>query len=545
MTGPAVPTRATAGRVGINQAGLFVKGLTADSRAVLVHFDGRHIWSFTGADGLQSRGGTSIAWPAVLQPYLDGPTRVRLANLDGSEVYCDEEHRFGSGEERVHFVDKAGHPYAVDKMGHLTHSFESTSDDAKREILEATQVVIRELRERCGVEAYLGYGALLGAVREGGMIAHDSDTDICYFSHHTTPVDIIRETYRIEREFKQMGWDVLRMSAADLKVVWPLSDGRGIHIDIFSSFLLSGELYILGEKRGPFDLDDLLPLGTVTLDGHEFEAPRNPEAMLVYLYGEGWRVPDPAFAAVADPLTASRMDGWFRGFRQGMSGWTPLLRGTAGPGSKVSTEGSDFAAWVHGRIGTDDAVLDLGAGNGRDSIWFAEQGHRVRSSDYSRRSAVEVRELLRRTGTKRVRPRQVILNETRHVFHLIAQLSRDPHHIYGRQLVGCLDEAARENLFRLGAAVLRRGQSMWLEFAVPHLGAADPEPVPLVKRVDPDVLTAEIERSGGRVVHLEVAPGLDMFDNPDPAVARMRVIWPAGHSGSTRADTSANTKETV
>lgn len=545
MTEPAVPTRAAAGRVAINDAGLFVKGLGADSAAVLVHFDGRHIWSFTGAEGLQSRGGTSIAWPTVLQPYLDGWTRVRLATLDDAEVFCDVEHRFGTADERVSFVDKAGHPYAVDKMGHLTRSFEETSDETKREILAATQVVIRELRERCGVEAYLGYGALLGAVREGGMIAHDSDTDICYYSHHTDPVDIIRETYRIERELRRMGWDVLRMSAADLKVVWPLTDGRRIHIDIFSSFHINGEHYILGEKRGHLDPDDLLPLGTITLDGYEFPAPRNPEAMLVYLYGESWRVPDPAYVPVADPLTATRMDGWFRGFRQGMSGWTPLLRGTANRGSRVPTEGSDFAAWVHGRIGADEPVLDLGAGNGRDSIWFAAHGHPVRSSDYSRRSAVEVRALMGRTGTKGVRPRQVILNETRHVFHLVALLSRDPHHIYARQLVGCLDEAARENLFRLGAAVLRGGRSMWLEFAVPHPGAPDPEPTPLVQRVDPDVIIAEIERSGGRVDHLEVAPGVDMFDNPDPAVARMRVVWRDGHQGRTRAEKSADTKESV
>jgi SAM-dependent methyltransferase len=500
-------------------------------RTLLVHFDDHHIWTFTGPEA---------EWPRVLRPYLDGTTRVRVTDSDGT-TWCDVEHRFGSGEGRVRFVDEAGHPYAVDKMGHLTRSFESTPDEVKQEILAATQVVLGELRERCGVDAYLGYGALLGAVREGGMIAHDSDTDLCYFSHHGDPVDIIRENHRIERELKQLGWDVLRMSAADLKVIWPLEDGRRVHIDIFASFVIAGELYILGEKRGPFDLDDLLPLGTVTLDGHRFAAPRNPEAMLVYLYGEGWRVPDPGFVAVADPVTAARLDGWFRGFRQGMSGWTPLLRGSHRRGSRVPTGGSDFAAWVHGRIAPDDAVLDLGAGNGRDSVWFAEQGHPVRSSDYSRRSAVEARALARAHGVEGVRIKQVILNETRHVFHLIGVLSRRPHHIYARQLVGCLDPAARENLWRLGATALRGGPSMWLEFSAAHAWAPDPEPAGLVARVDPGVLTAEIEASGGRVEHLEIAAGVDMFDNPDPAVARMRVTW----SAAPRSGRTGNTEESV
>lgn len=540
MSRTAVPTRASNGRVALNDAGLFVKGVGADDPAVLVHFDDQHIWSFTpGTEGLQQHGGTSIAWPTVLLPFLDGWTRVRVATLDDEEVFADEEHRFGTGEDRVRFVDKSGHPYAIDKGGHLTRSFEATPDEVKREILEGTQTVIRVLREQCGVEAYLGYGALLGAVREGGMIAHDSDTDVCYFSHHTDPVGIIRETFHIQRVLKRLDWQVLRMSGGDLKIIWPLSDGRKVHIDIFSSFFIDGEFYVLGNRRGRFDLADLLPLGTVELDGFEFPAPRDPEAMLVYWYGPSWRVPDPAFTPAEDLTTVSRMNGWLRGFRFGMSGWTPLLRGSAAPGSRLPTGGSDFAAWVHDRIGPADRVLDLGAGNGRDSVWFATQGHPVRSTDYSRRSPMEVRALARRTGVRHVWTRQVVLNETRHVFHLIALLSRQPHHIYARGLIGCLDPAARENLFRLGASVLRGGQSMWLEFAATHPGAPVPEPAGLIERVDPDRLTAEIERSGGRVVHLEVAPGLDMFDNPDPAVARMRVIWPRGHRG-TEADTSAD-----
>jgi hypothetical protein len=85
---------------------------------------------------------------------------------------------------------------------------------------------------------------------------------------------------------------------------------------------------------------------------------------------------------------------------------------------------------------------------------------------------------------------------------------------------------------------------MWLEFAVPHPGARAPEPAGLVRRVDPAELTEEIERAGGRVEHVEVAPGVDMFDNPDPAVARMRVTWPTGPRAD-KADTSADEKESV
>ena len=37
-----------------------------------------------------------------------------------------------------------------------------------------------------GVEAFLAYGTLLGAVREGRLLGHDSDADLGYVSRHTT-----------------------------------------------------------------------------------------------------------------------------------------------------------------------------------------------------------------------------------------------------------------------------------------------------------------------------------------------------------------------
>ena len=37
------------------------------------------------------------------------------------------------------------------------------------------------------------YGCLLGAVRDGHMIGHDSDADVAYLCEYTHPFDIIRE----------------------------------------------------------------------------------------------------------------------------------------------------------------------------------------------------------------------------------------------------------------------------------------------------------------------------------------------------------------
>ena len=45
--------------------------------------------------------------------------------------------------------------------------------------------------EEAGVRPFLAYGTLLGAVRQGDFIGHDSDADLGYVSEHDHPVDAV------------------------------------------------------------------------------------------------------------------------------------------------------------------------------------------------------------------------------------------------------------------------------------------------------------------------------------------------------------------
>ncbi|MDH2414786.1 class I SAM-dependent methyltransferase [Nocardioides sp. CER19] len=489
------------------------------SEPVMVHFDDRYLWSFTPArDGRAKGGGTFVPWPGNLVRFLDGVVQIRLQDVEGEQVWWDAEHRFGTSTERVAVVDKSGAPLSVDKVGHLGRAFLETPDEIKQELLQATVEVLTVLREKCGADAYLCYGALLGAVRDGHMIGHDSDVDVCYYSHQATPVDIILESYRIEAVVRAEGWTVTRMSGGDIKVVRGLSNGAKCHIDIFGAFTVAGTFYQLGNRSGDFDAAaHLLPLGTVTLEGVEFPAPKDPEAMLAFIYGPHWRVPDPSFVHRDNPHGVTRLNGWLRGFRTDLPAWNDVYDQRAG---EIRRTPSDFAEWVGAQIAPGDNVADLGAGTGRDTRWFVDQGHAVRAVDFSRRSFARTRRI------EGVRSDQTMFNELRRVLVLGARLARNPHHLYGRQLLGCLDAAARANLFKVGAMSLRNGHAMFLEFSAVAEGAPRPDPGHLVARLDPAQVAAEIAASGGRIDYLETAPGVDMFDGPDPAVCRMRITWP-------------------
>ncbi len=461
----------------------------------------------------------------MLKPFLRGTTRVRVATFGDERVVVDEEIAFDSSPDRVAFVDETGAPYSIDKVGHLTRSFEETSSGVKAELLDATLTVLRELKERCGVEAYLCYGALLGAVRQGTMLGHDSDVDVCYYSAHDAPVDLIAESYRIQRA-AGAGLD----GAADV--------GRRHQ----------GDLAALGRQQRPHrhllrvhDQRRLLPVRqperVVRRRGQPAPA-RHHRARGRHLPGaEGSRGharlhlrrevarPGPRFRYQDNPLGTRRLDGWFRGFRTEVPLWQPIFSPTL---ERIPTTGSDFATWVAPQLGEGDQVADLGAGSGRDSFYFGSLGHPVLAMDYSRPAIGSMRRRKEELDDQQVTVELLVLNEARLVMALIVALTLDPHHLYARGLIGSLDEEARRHLFRLASTTLRSGgKKLFLEFSAAVEGEELPEPGPqgLTRRFDPAWLQGEIEAYGGTVELCEVAPGLDMYDDPDPAVARMRVSW--------------------
>jgi SAM-dependent methyltransferase len=513
-------------------AGVSGDGVTVDSAdpsVIDVAFDGNRVWSF------QSQRDTSrvlrvgvphrlAPWPASLEPYLRGSTRITVLDRSTGRHLFDDEYAFDDSEARVSVVDRAGRPLTVDKSGDLQCEFAQRGQATIDSLLDAVEDVLARLTG-AGVDAFLAYGALLGAVREGTFIAHDSDADVAYLSKHTTPVDVMRESYALERVMIEAGYWTWRFSAGDFKVIVPDKEG-GRAIDVFAGFVVEDVFYLLPEVASEhFSRDIVAPLGTVELHGRTITSPADPEALLAITYGPGWRVPDPSFKFEVPRWARHRLDGWLRGNDGNHDHWWPFYFGQSQ--KTVPTQPSPFAQWFLEREPTSTQIVDIGTGTGRDALWFARQGHDVLGLDYVP-AATERAGIVAADEDLPARFKTLNLYDIRQVLGIGGELSHrdEPPILYGRFLIHALRDDGRHNLWRIANMSLRRGGKFYLEFRTGLDSDAEHEFGEHFRRyLDPETVIAEIEATGGHIEHCEAGHGLAVYKQEDPHVCRLVATW--------------------
>ena len=220
--------------------------------------------------------------------------------------------------------------------------FESRSAEHVKPLLDSMEAVLTAL-EKAGVEPFIAYGTLLGAVRDGHLIGHDSDADLGYVSAHDHPVDVSLESFRLQRAAGRQGFADLPLQRRGVQ-----GHRGGVRrtrrgLDVFGGFLRDGMLYLMGEVGHRSRRSGCARAAGRTLEGRTFPAPADPERLLEAMYGPAWRVPDPAYKFETPQSTVHAAHGWFRGTRvgqdtSGASSTVPARRPGPGP--------SAFVRWV-------------------------------------------------------------------------------------------------------------------------------------------------------------------------------------------------------
>lgn len=479
-----------------------------------VSFDGRRIWSFwLHRDGLGEgiRGGRGhlVEWPSALSKFVNGRTRLTLTVHGSGQVVYDGEIQLGTSEARIAVVDAEGSPLALDKSLRRVKTFENRTPEQVAPLMSAIEEVLAALTT-AGVEGFLAYGTLLGAVRNGALIGHDSDADLGYVSAHEHPIDMMLESFRLQRALCDMGYPTTRYSGGAFKVDVREADGSVRGLDVFGGFVMSGYLYLMGEIRTPFQREWIYPLGTATLESHTFPVPADTDRFLVATYGPNWRTPDPAFKFTTPRSTHRRLNGWFRGIRVSRGSWDARYSAHPIPPDLAP---SAFVQWVAERekLGAEapDAqvsgttVIDLGCGWGVDARWVAGLGVTSFGLDH----APKAFEQLAEQGAAENLPVQYLplnLLELRSALSTGAMLANLPGRrvLTARHLVDALDSRGRENLFRTAQMMMREGGRLYLEFLTRR--GDDQTGGPFLTPLQPKRVRAELEAAGLRVVHREL-----------------------------------------
>jgi SAM-dependent methyltransferase len=471
-----------------------------------VCFDGRRVWSFWLLRDSEQHGAERLAaWPSPLRRFLDGVTRLSVvAHVAGVTLY-DGEVTLGSGAGRIAVVNEEGRPLGLDKSNRLSQTFDTRTPEQVAPLLDAIGAVLDALRE-AGTEAFLAYGTLLGAIRGGALIGHDSDADLGYLSPHHHPVDVIRESFALQRRVAGLGFDTYRYSGFAFRVDVAEGDGSKRGLDVFGGFIAEpvgdgpAMLYLMGEIGAPFLREWIYPLTSATLEGRTFPVPADPERLLVATYGTGWRVPDPAYHFETARPTVRRLNGWFRGIRVLRSEWERKHSRTRR--ALPQRSGTPLAALVVEREGVPDQVVDLGAGRGRDALWFARNGSHVTALDFVPWASTAAQQAARDEDLD-LTVRDLNLLSLRSWLAEGSRLAHTPgpRTILGRHLVDALVPPARDNAWRLCDMALRDGGRLYLEF---RTGAPTPRTEgDLLAAVDVDTVTAELAAHGAVIVHRE------------------------------------------
>lgn len=465
-----------------------------------VFLDERRIWSFRPRD-VAARDGDLwvVPWPTDLVPFLVGEGRVTVRVPDDEAPAFDGVVRLGGGSGPISVVDSYGRPMVVESSGRLAVIF--GSDAVPDRVLDTVEDVLGRLNA-AGVSAFPAYGTLLGAVRDGALIGHDSDADLAYISEFSAPVDVMRESFRLQRLLERAGYRTMRYSGGAIKIEVVEEDGFVRGVDVFSGFLLDGHLGLMGELFVPFEREWLLPLGTMDLAGRTLSVPAEPERLLEATYGPSWRVPDPAFRYEKPEATDRRLSNWFRGTRVKRPEWD--RRYSMARFTRPAHMGPHaLAQHLAEREGADTTVVEVGCGRGQDAYWLAGRGHRTYAFDFASAGYAA----LDAAATAEGRPvsyHTLNLLDLRHTLAWGARLSRltGPRAMLARHVLDATNIRGRRHLFRLARMTLGGGGRLYADIVTgdPHAPSLAGT---LLYPLDPELVAEEAAELGGRVVEAE------------------------------------------
>lgn len=383
------------------------------------------------------------------------------------------------------------------------------------QVLRLHDAVHRHLESEFGLRTFLGYGTLLGHVRDHGFIDHDRDFDGAYLARHADPAAAARQLISIAESLIRKGFQVIP-KASCLAIKDP--DSGAAQIDLFH--LVARPDGTVGFPFGSVGsaavpVSAIEPLQPATLAGRPVLVPADPAAIVEHLYGPGWRVPDPGFSWLT-ARTTRESRALLDHDQQDRLYWADFY---ARPDP---LEPSRFARWVLDHPELPGRAVDLGCGDGRDSGLLATGGRSVLGIDRIPGAVALARG---RTGEGAVDFAEADLNDGAALDALLGQARGESDArllLYARGLAGTLPEPAWLTLLDRLAASGRAGDLLALELRTDADRNRPKANFRSVRRFPPpDQVITQLTERGWTVIDREEGIGLSPYREEDPALLRV------------------------
>ncbi|MBS0124578.1 hypothetical protein [Thetidibacter halocola] len=187
----------------------------------------------------------------------------------------------------------ASSPERVDHYGRPSRWFmDYPSDYLDASVHEAKAIELAS-RIEFGLDLFLVWGSLLGAVRGGDLIPHDFDIDMAYVSRARSAQGVLRERAVVLAHFQRFGrvLDGHSPGRFMLRGIGGPGDRFDHGIEIYTCFVTQGLFYAYPTLPGTLPSRAIRPFRQVALHGVSFNAPKRSEAFLDQAIGPDWRVP--------------------------------------------------------------------------------------------------------------------------------------------------------------------------------------------------------------------------------------------------------------
>lgn len=189
---------------------------------------------------------------------------------------------------------------------------------------------------------------------------------------------------------------------------------------------------------------------------------------------------------------------------------------------------SQFALFVANEVLTDElprpaAVLDIGCGNGRDSLFFAQLGFAVGALDRSEAAIALCGERLAARSGDPARTRLRAGHADSEDLDLLAREFSGPLLLYSRFFFHAIDEAAEARVITNAAMILKRhGGALAVEYrSLADAGSAKVTLQHYRRFIDPEAFAARVAAAGLSLRWRAEGRGMAKFRADDAHVARL------------------------